>query len=122
MPRRGEPSPIIRPVTLVLDGAAWPGLGTLRKACGELGVHVQYVRQFPAVRRTMGRSLERAASLFTDYLLSPAGRVAHAAGWPQEMLQELLDTWAMRVWPHAEVPSRRGRGTRNGLPRHGTQP
>ncbi len=101
-PTASEGSPPVRPVTLVVhDGL---GLGTLRGACVRLGIHVQYARQAPAVRHPIERSMAQAASLFTDYLLSPAGQDAHAAGWSQETVQELLDSWVTRVWPNSEVP------------------
>ncbi|WP_369032360.1 AAA family ATPase [Streptomyces adonidis] len=98
-----EPSPLVRPQMLVFDDAVRQGLGALRNACGRLGIHTQHARRSPGQRSVVERSMAQAASLFTDYLLSSAGRDAHAAGWSQEMVQKLLDTWVMRVWPYAEV-------------------
>lgn len=105
-----EPSPLVRPQTLVFDHADWPGMSALRNVCGKLGILA--ARRTPALRSAVERSMAQAASLFTDYLLSPAGQEARAAGWPQDMVQELLDTWVMRVWPYADVPL--SRHTRDG--------
>lgn len=104
--RRHAPSLVVRPTTLVIDGAHAPGLRALRDACARLGIHVRYAQRMrPVDRGSMERTLKRFVSLFTHHLLSAAGRGPHEAGWPPEMVQDLLDVWVARVWPDTPVPT-----------------
>ncbi|MFJ2607569.1 AAA family ATPase [Streptomyces sp. NPDC087425] len=100
----GERAPLVRPSALVLDSAAWPGLAVLRDCCGRLGIHVRQTSRTQPERRDVERSLARAASLFTDHLLTFAPRGPGTSGWSAEEVQELLDDWVARVWPYADDP------------------
>lgn len=100
----GERAPLIRPSALVVDSAAWPGLAVLRDCCGRLGINVRQTSRALPERRGVERSLARAASLFTDHLLTFASRASGTSSWPAEEVQELLDAWVARVWPYADDP------------------
>ncbi|MFF6996055.1 AAA family ATPase [Streptomyces sp. NPDC008313] len=104
--RRHASSLVVRPGSLVVDWADAPGLRALREACAQLGIHVRYAQRVrPTDRSAVERTLDRFGSLFTDYLLSAAGRAAHEPGWPPEMVQDLLDAWVARIWPDTPVPT-----------------
>ncbi|MEH0420194.1 AAA family ATPase [Streptomyces sp. B21-083] len=68
----------------------------------------------------MERTLKHFVSLFTDHLLSAAGRGAHEAGWPPEMVQDLLDAWVARVWPDTPVSTAPTGGAHTPRTRHET--
>ncbi|MCF3129097.1 AAA family ATPase [Streptomyces olivochromogenes] len=119
--RRHTSSLIVRPASLVADESNAPGLRTLREACAQLGIHVRYAQRVrPTDRQAVERTLDHFASLFTDHLLSTSGRAAHEAGWPLEMVQDLLDAWVTRIWPDAPVPTSPAGGTHTPRTRHET--
>ncbi|WP_416520553.1 Mu transposase C-terminal domain-containing protein [Streptomyces achromogenes] len=102
---RADGAAVIRPGTLVVDRAAVPGMAGLRTACARKGVHVQDTRTAkPYDRGRVERILAHAAALFAAHLLTPAGRRAEATGWAPEAVQEVLDSWIERVWPHRPLP------------------
>ncbi|MEU0677920.1 AAA family ATPase [Streptomyces sp. NPDC006172] len=117
--RRPAPSLIVRPDGLVVDGAHAPSLRALRPACAHLGIQVRYAQRVrPAGRRAVERTLDQFVSLFNDHLLSAAGQAAHEAGWPPEMVQDLLEIWVAQVWPDAPVPSAPSDGAHTPRTRH----
>ncbi|KUO21503.1 AAA family ATPase [Streptomyces dysideae] len=119
--RREAPSLTVRPHTLVIDGANAPGLRVLREACAHLGIHLHYAQRLrPVDRQGVERTLRRFVSLFTDHLLSAAGRAAHEAGWPPEMVQDLLDAWVAHLWPDTPVPTAPAGGAHTPRTRHET--
>ncbi|MFJ3084589.1 AAA family ATPase [Streptomyces halstedii] len=100
----GERAPLIRPSAIVVDSAIWPGLTALRVCCGRLGIHVRQTSRTLPGRRGVERSLARAASLFTDHLLTFAPHASGTSSRSAEEVQELLDAWVARVWPYADDP------------------
>ncbi|MEU3338488.1 AAA family ATPase [Streptomyces sp. NPDC006668] len=104
--RRSASSLLVRPDSLVVDEDHAPSLRALRPSCTQLGIHVRYAqRLWPTDSQTVERTLDHFVSLFTDHLLSAAGRAAHETGWPPEGVQDLLDVWVAQVWPDAPVPT-----------------
>ncbi|MEV5784294.1 AAA family ATPase [Streptomyces sp. NPDC052287] len=119
--RRDVPSLIVRPDTLIVDGANVPGLRVLREACAALGIHVRYApRLRPTNRQVVERTLSHFTSLFTDHLLSAAGQTAHEAGWPPEMVQDLVNAWMACTWPGTPVPTAPAGGAQTPRTRHET--
>ncbi|MEU3280287.1 AAA family ATPase [Streptomyces antibioticus] len=118
---RPASSLIVRPDSLVVDGGHAPSLRALRPACAHLGIHVRYAQRLrPTVRRCVERTLDHFVSLFTDHLLSADGQAAHEAGWPPEMVQDLLDVWVARVWPDTPAPTAFSVGAHTPRARHET--
>lgn len=119
--RRPASSLIVRPDSLVVDGAHAPSLRALRPACAHLGIHVRYAQRVrPTDRRAVERTLDQFVSLFTDHLFSADGQAAHEAGWPPEMVQDLLDVWVAQVWPDAPAPTAPSGGAHTPRTRHET--
>ncbi|MEU9333224.1 TniB family NTP-binding protein [Streptomyces sp. NPDC048290] len=118
---REAPSLTVRPHTLVVDGTTAAGLRVLREACAHLGIHLDFARRLrPVDRQGVERTLQRFVSLFTDHLLSAAGRAAQEAGWPPEMVQDLLDAWVAHLWPDTPVPTAPAGGAHTPRTRHET--
>ncbi|MFI7298147.1 AAA family ATPase [Streptomyces sp. NPDC050121] len=119
--RRPTSSLLVRPDSIVVDEDHAPSLRALRPACTQLGIHVRYTqRLWPTYSQTVERTLDHFVSLFTDHLLSAAGRAAHETGWPPEMVQDLLDVWVAQVWPDAPVPTAPSDGAHTPRTRHET--
>lgn len=119
--RRPASSLLVRPDSLVVDEDHAPSLRALRQSCAQLGIHVRYAqRLWSTDSQTVERTLDHFVSLFTDHLLSAAGRAAHETGWPPERVQDLLDVWVAQVWPDAPVPTAPLGGAHTPRTRHET--
>ncbi|MFE2339870.1 AAA family ATPase [Streptomyces sp. NPDC059431] len=98
-------SPAIRPEVLVVDRSPVLSVRGLTEACRRLGIKVRYrTGALPKDKVSTEKLAVRAASLFMDYLHSPAGDSARAAGWPVDRVQGLLDDWVQEVWSQQELP------------------
>ncbi|WP_031179041.1 AAA family ATPase [Streptomyces seoulensis] len=119
--RRHAPPLVVRPAALVIDDVNAPGLRALREACANLGIHVRSARHLRPVDRVgVERTLQRFTSLFSEHLLSAAGQSAREAGWPPEMVQDLLEVWVARVWPDMPVSTAPIGGAHTPRTRHET--
>ncbi|MGA4943914.1 AAA family ATPase [Streptomyces cinereoruber] len=98
----GPLPPLIRPRTLLLDRAhPFPRLAD---ACRRHGVLVRAVTgTLPFPRPHAEFVARQLAGQFSAFLLSMRGDRAWHAGWPLDMVQDLLDTWAQEEWNHGEL-------------------
>ncbi|MFJ5305196.1 AAA family ATPase [Streptomyces sp. NPDC088350] len=104
--------PLVRPQTLLLDRSRGPHLRGLTEVCRRHEVQIQRSgNALPQVRHFIERMGVHLGRRFADYLCSAAGDAARTAGWPTVMLQELLDSWLLTVWPHEELPTEKGAST-----------
>ncbi|MFJ4011010.1 AAA family ATPase [Streptomyces sp. NPDC090026] len=94
--------PLIRPRTLLLDGMhPFPRLAD---ACRRHGVLVRAVTgTLPYARPHAEFVARQLAGQFSAFLRSMRGDRARDAGWPVDMVQDLLDTWAQEEWNYGEL-------------------
>ncbi|MFF6790596.1 AAA family ATPase [Streptomyces filamentosus] len=94
--------PLVRPQTLLLDRAH--PLPRLADACRRHGVLVRAVTgTLPYPRPHAEFVARQLAGQFSAFLRSMYGDRARDAGWPVDMVQGLLDTWAQEKWNHGEL-------------------
>ncbi|MBT2446353.1 TniB family NTP-binding protein [Streptomyces sp. ISL-43] len=99
-------APVIRPEVLVVDRSPVLRARRLTEACRRLGIRVQYgTGTIPTGKVSVETLAAHVAARFSDYLHSPAGTSARAAGWPVEQVQGLLDDWVQVDWSRRELPT-----------------
>ncbi|MGW6390590.1 AAA family ATPase [Streptomyces sp. NPDC055103] len=94
--------PLVRPQTLLLDQAlTFPRLAD---ACRRHGVLVRTAPDsLPHIRHHAEVVARQLTGRFSACLQSAQSDQARDAGWPMDMLQNLLDVWTHEEWNHDEL-------------------
>ncbi|MFE0641227.1 AAA family ATPase [Streptomyces sp. NPDC058877] len=94
--------PLVRPQTLFLDRTH--PLPRLADACRRHGVLVRSATEtLPHPRHHAEFVARQLAGQFSAFLRSMHGDRVRDAGWPVDMVQDLLDTWTQEEWNHGEL-------------------
>ncbi|MGX1853067.1 AAA family ATPase [Streptomyces sp. NPDC055299] len=97
-------APLIRPEALLVDGPPGRIARGLAETCRHHGIHILQGRSAsPRERGLIERLGARLSALFAQYLCSVAGDAARAAGWPVDMVQDLVNTWIQTTWIHNDL-------------------
>ncbi|MFF3373511.1 AAA family ATPase [Streptomyces sp. NPDC002680] len=102
----GAAGPLVRPRTLVVNGAVRVRTRQFMEACRRHGIEVRYSRtRSPSTKSSIAERLApKIVALVMDRLYSEEADEARAAGWPMDMVQQVLDVWVHDVWTEGQLP------------------
>ncbi|MEV0908554.1 AAA family ATPase [Streptomyces hokutonensis] len=104
--RTGVTGPLVRPQTVVIDSAVRARTRQFMEACRRHGIDVRQPRTRSASQRfsVTERLAPKIVALLMDRLCSEVADEARAAGWPVDMVQQMLDVWVHEVWTKGQLP------------------